>query len=182
MYVADNIATLLGGTLCGSSVLTDNFVVSTPQAECLLIIGDGPGAATYFDDDMDHLFGTQLDGVEDAHAVLLDEIPEFVLPIQPGRRHVTAAAPLGYGAFVATPVGDVPLDQPPTWMLDGEFAVQVVMWNPEVFPGQPEQYTAGLYVSIQPDGSVCSPRPYGTDVGGHGRSGTRSTPTQRARR
>ena len=50
-------------------------------------------------------------------------------------------------------------------MLDGDFAVQVLMWNPEVFPGQPEQYTAALYVSIQPDGTLLT-RPYGTDQGG----------------
>jgi hypothetical protein len=46
-----------------------------------------------------------------------------------------------------------------------EDAYEVLMWNPEVFPGQPEQYTAGLNVSIQPDGSVVTAR-YGTDVGG----------------
>ena len=62
-------------------------------------------------------------------------------------------------------LGDGPLDQTPAWMLDGDFAVQVLMWNPQVFPGQPEQYTAGLYVSIQPDGSVLT-APYGTDLGG----------------
>ena len=139
---------------CSGRAVLDNFVVNTPQAECLLVIGDGPGTATYFDGDMDHLFETQLDGVEDAHAVLMDEIPEFVLPLQRGRRDVTAVAPLGNGTLTATPVGDIPLDQPPAWMLDGDFAVQVLMWNPEVFPGQPEQYTAGLYVSIQPDGTV----------------------------
>jgi hypothetical protein len=50
-------------------------------------------------------------------------------------------------------------------MLDGQFAVQVVMWNPMVFPGLPEQCTAGLMVSVQPDGSVLT-APYGTSVGG----------------
>ena len=50
-------------------------------------------------------------------------------------------------------------------MLDGDFAIQVLMWNPEVFPELPEQYTAGLYVSIQPDGTIVT-APYGTDVGG----------------
>jgi hypothetical protein len=150
---------------CILEVVLDNFVVNVPETECLLVVGDGPGAATHFDGDMDHLFETQLDGVEDAHAVLIEEIPEFVLPVQPGRRHVMPAAPLGNGTIAATPVGDVPLDQPPTWMLDGDFAVQVLMWNPQDFPAQPEQYTAGLYVSIQPDGSVVT-TPYGTDQGG----------------
>ena len=48
--------------------------------------------------------------------------------------------------------------------LHGHFAVQVLMWNPQVFPAQPEQYTAGLYVTIQPNGTVLT-APYGTDVG-----------------
>ena len=50
-------------------------------------------------------------------------------------------------------------------MQDGQFAVQVLMWNPQVFPSLPEQCTAGLFVSVQLDGSVLS-APYGTNVGG----------------
>ena len=50
-------------------------------------------------------------------------------------------------------------------MTDGRFAVQVVMWNPSVFPGMPEQFTAGLYVQVQADGSVVA-TPYGDDQGG----------------
>ena len=71
----------------------------------------------------------------------------------------------GHGSLDVTHLGDGPVGQTPAWILDGDFAVQVLMWNPEVFPGQPEQYTAGLYVSIQPDGSVVT-APFGTDQGG----------------
>ena len=67
--------------------------------------------------------------------------------------------------LAATHVGDGLVGTPPPWMLDGDFAVQVLMWNPEVFPGQPEQYTGGLAVYVGLDGSVAT-RPYGTAVGG----------------
>jgi hypothetical protein len=140
------------------------FNVVVPEAECFLVIGDGPGAATYLD--VGHLFHTQVDGVEDAHEVLMDDIPEFVLPVALGRRAATTSpGQLSAGSLEAGPLGDGPAGTTPEWMLDGDFALQVLMWNPEVFPGQPEQYTAGLYVSIQPDGSVVT-TPFGTDLGG----------------
>ena len=50
-------------------------------------------------------------------------------------------------------------------MLDGQLAVQILMWNPKEFPGLPEQYTAGLFVTVQPDGTVLT-APYGTSIGG----------------
>ena len=50
------------------------------------------------------------------------------------------------------------------WMWDGEFTLQVLLWNPGVFPELPEQYSAGLYVRVKPDGSVVT-RPYGTGTG-----------------
>jgi hypothetical protein len=43
--------------------------------------------------------------------------------------------------------------------------VQVLMWNPTVFPGQPEQFSTGLLVQILPGGDVVT-APYGTPVGG----------------
>ena len=65
----------------------------------------------------------------------------------------------GAGGTV-TPATDVP-----PWMWDNRFTVQVLMWNPEVFPGLPEQYTGALAVHVGLDGSVAT-RPYGTTVGG----------------
>ena len=48
--------------------------------------------------------------------------------------------------------------------LDGQFAVQVLMWNPAVFPQLPEQFTHGLRVEIDELGRV-STRRYGNGTG-----------------
>ena len=134
------------------------------SAECFLVIGDLPGAGTFMG--ADHQFETQVGPeVEASYPVLLTDIPEFVLPSLPtsGRQ---PSGPGGLGVIgVAAARGGVMSGDLPAWMLDGHFAVQVVMWNPQVFPGMPEQCTAGLYVHVQPDGTVIT-TPYGTDVGG----------------
>jgi hypothetical protein len=52
----------------------------------------------------------------------------------------------------------------PPWMWDSSFSVQVLLWNPAVFPAQPEQYSHGLKVYVAPDGSI-STRGYGTGTG-----------------
>ena len=43
-------------------------------------------------------------------------------------------------------------------------AVQVVMWNPTVFPANPEQFTQGLQVTLWSNGRVTG-RPFGTKDG-----------------
>ena len=45
-------------------------------------------------------------------------------------------------------------------MRDGEFTVQILMWNPTVFPELPEQVSHGLHVLVNADGSL-SAVPYG---------------------
>ena len=52
----------------------------------------------------------------------------------------------------------------PDWMDDGQFSVQVVMWNPGVFPQLPEQFTSSLKVKIMPNGTLKT-RPVGDSVG-----------------
>ena len=71
----------------------------------------------------------------------MDDIPEFVLPVPLARIRAPTSGQLGSGSLDMTPVGDGPVGITPAWMWDGDFAVQVLMWNPEVFPGQPEQFT-----------------------------------------
>jgi hypothetical protein len=142
-----------------------DFVQMTIESvgECFLVVGNAPGESTFFE--ISHLFETQVGPVvEDSYAVLLNEIPEFVLPTPRAttRMHSASFPGLGSGAM-GTAVGTGGL--PPEWMLDGHFSVQVVMWNPQVFPGLPEQFTAALYVSVLPDGTVHT-EPYGTNVGG----------------
>ena len=104
--------------------------------------------------------------VEDSYAVLLELIPEFVLPTPAttARMHSSSSSGLGFSAL-GVAKGASADNASPAWMLDGQFAVQVLMWNPQVFPGLPEQYTAGLFVTVQPNGRVLTV-PYGTDQGG----------------
>jgi hypothetical protein len=142
-----------------------NFQQMTIESvsECFLVIGNTPGTSPFYE--ISHLFETQVGPVvEDSFAVLLDDIPEFVLSTPaattrfgslPGRASGATATVAGTGA------GGVP----PEWMLDGQFSVQIVMWNPQVFPGLPEQFTAALYVTVSPDGTVHT-EPFGTSVGG----------------
>ena len=121
-------------------------------AECFLVVGDGPGTAPLYE--LGHLFQTQVGPtVQESLPVLLDLTPEFPLPTLAGQ-----ALAQGGAASAAAP-------KVPRWMRDGDFSVQVVMWNPSVFPGMPEQFTAGLYVQVQADGSVVA-TPYGDDQGG----------------
>jgi len=124
-------------------------------AECFLVVGDLPGTTNFYE--VNHLFTTQVGPViEGSYPVLLDDVPEFVLPTGVSTR---VAAVGSQGPMRTT------LAKPPRWLLDGQFAVQVMMWNPVAFPGLPEQCTAGLFVVVQPDGTVHT-EPYGTSVGG----------------
>jgi hypothetical protein len=140
------------------------YAFDVAPAECFLVIGPGPGDAGFIE--LDHLFQTQVGPViEEAHPVLLDQLPQFTLPLGVtggGAAGGVGGQLAGVGALRGgAPAGS---DCPP-WMLDGQFAVQVLMWNPGVFPGQPEQFTAGLLVTVLADGTVTSV-PYGNDAGG----------------
>lgn len=137
-----------------SYTFVDNFQL-VPAAECFLVVGDVPGQAPFVG--TEHLFATQVGpAVESWNAVSLEALPEFALPASP-----TATWMKPGGAALRTPTAAAC----PEWMLDGHFAVQVLMWNPQVFPGLPEQWTAGLYLTLTPDGSVLA-EPYGASVGG----------------
>jgi subtilisin-like proprotein convertase family protein len=157
LSVTDNAAADTGSIL-GWGLTIDNGggePTCTP-VECFLVVGSGPGASGFVG--AEHWFDTQVGpAVEDSYAVLMEDIPSFVLP--PLTRQVRGA---GHGTIGWQPLADT---GSPNWMVDGEFAVQVIMWNPVVFPSQPEQFTGGLHVEIAPNGSV-STTPYGDDVGG----------------
>jgi hypothetical protein len=148
------------GTINGWGLTIDNGggePVCTP-VECYLVVGDAPGSSGFFG--IGHLFNTQVGpAVEDSFPVLMEDIPSFVLP--PLQRQ-TRTLGQGHGTIGWQSVPDA---GSPSWMTDGEFAVQVLMWNPTVFPSMPEQYTAGLHVTIAPNGSV-STTPFGDDQGG----------------
>jgi subtilisin-like proprotein convertase family protein len=130
-------------------------------AECFLVIGDLPGQASFVD--LNHHFQTQVGPtIEDSYPVLMEQIPEFVLPTAQTKANITG---LSSAVGRATGVRGTSGEASPAWMHDGQFVVQVLMWNPSVFPGLPEQYTAGLFVSVQPDGSVIT-EPFGDNLGG----------------
>jgi hypothetical protein len=130
-------------------------------AECFLVIGSGPGVVAFAPDT--HEFTAQVDGVDAYYPVLLDDIPEFVIPGDILGRHPVGTSLVGtkVGTQVGTQGGKVTSGPPP---LEGLLTVQVLMWNPGAFPDQPEQFTQGLAVRIGPDGDVAT-LPYGEGTG-----------------
>jgi len=113
-----------GVTVCGE----------TDGNECYLTIGSGPGDASFTPDDV--TIQTNLDNVDLHYAVLLNSMPEFVIP---------SVRPAVFGNN-----GSVRLTQRPT----RSFAVQVQMYNPEVFPTNPHHHSNGLLVNIDNLGNV----------------------------
>lgn len=142
LNISDNAAADTGSLVSWSMSVSGAGAPTCEPAECFLVIGDGPGTSVFTG--ADHEFETQVGPeIEDSYAVLMTQIPSFVLP--PMTRRGSGAS-----AQVATQGGSA-LEP---WMEDGHFAVQVVMWNPNVFPWLPEQFTAALDVEILPNGKV----------------------------
>lgn len=127
--------------------------LSGVEPECFLVIGDDTTSSTYQFKPDGHEFNTQVGEVQDAYEVLLTNIPDFQLPKAKNKRLFGSGAGVGIGGQAT-----------PDWLIDGKANVQVVMWNPGVFPNQPEQFTAGLKVTVKPDGTVIA-RPYGPSIG-----------------
>ena len=156
LNISDN-AEFDTGTLASWSITASEAgEPACEQPECFLVIGDGPGVGTFTG--AEHEFSTQVGPViEDSYAVLMEDIPSFVLP---------PVAPRGTGASaVVSMAGGPAVTGVEPWMADGHFAVQVVMWNPNVFPWLPEQFTAALDVEILPNGKVKTTH-VGEDLGG----------------
>jgi hypothetical protein len=117
------------------------------------VVGGGPGDASF--NPGHHVFDTQVDGVQASYPVLLDDIPDFVIP-------TPTRGPLAtQGAGTAT-AG--PQDPKVAGVMQGVYTVQVLMWNPGAFPQLPEQSTHGLMVSVDNAGHVTT-RPYGDGTG-----------------
>jgi len=135
----------------GTTTTTDDvegfFCMNVQGAECFLVFGPGPGESVFLPGS--HAFLTQVGDVSASWAVLLDDIPEFELTTQ----NVVGGA---LGGPKNNPFG--------TEYVTDRFAVQVVMWNPYVFPGQPEQWTPGLEVEVLPSGRVRTTQ-YGSSTG-----------------
>jgi subtilisin-like proprotein convertase family protein len=127
-----------------------------PEPECFLVVGEGEGNDPYVGGT--HVFTTQVNGIEAGFFTLMEDLPEFVLPAAPARNGNNLTQVMGQG----TP-NNVNADVP-AWMLDGSFSIQILMWNPTVFPGLPEQYTTGLHVQITPQGRILA-QPFGGSQG-----------------
>lgn len=152
---------LLGGNFQLDFFFPENVVVGfaldelTLQsvAECFLVIGSGQGAVAFEPDT--HEFTAQVGGVDAYYPVLLDDIPEFVIP-----GALVGRQPLG-SSLVGAKDGAITQGPQP---LQGLLTVQVLMWNPGAFPDQPEQFSHGLAVRVAPDGDVVT-QPYGEGTG-----------------
>lgn len=120
--------------------------------ECFLVIGDGHDGATFTPETIPHTFNTSVGNVQASFPTLLDSLPVFKMP------EGTSLFGQGLGR------GTTGTTESPDWMDDGQFSVQVVMWNPGVFPQLPEQFTSSLKVKIMPNGTLKT-RPVGDSVG-----------------
>jgi len=110
------------------------------DAECFLVIGSGRGMDVV--QPLNYPFGTQVSNVYDVHEVLTTAIPEFVIP-EPGH----SSFGNGPGMF-----GNIGLAR----SAYRTFAVEVLMYNPEVYPNQPEHHSNGLFVYFDHYGNVAS--------------------------
>jgi len=125
-------------TINGSSLVWDNLDF-TLAPECFLILGDSPSPGSF--GGAGHTWSTQVSGLASSYAVLLDDLPTFPLPVPP--------AP-GKARKLPHPIGS--------------FNAQILMWNPSVFPNNPEQFSHGLEVTLWSDGRASAER-YGSRDG-----------------
>jgi subtilisin-like proprotein convertase family protein len=161
LNITDNAAADTGSLINWTLTLEEAGDPTCEPPECFLVIGNDQGSDPFVG--ANHEFTTQVEDIEDDYAVLMESIPEFVLPpLQRGGQQGLAGV---FGQLGGE--GPTLIDAPdsPAWMQDGQFAVQVMMWNPNVFPDLPEQFTAGLMVEVQPNGQVVA-TPYGDNLGG----------------
>lgn len=140
--------TVRQSTVFDSFSFVDNFQLGEP-AECFLVLGSGPGITAF--DAGHHVFWPQVEEVLSHHAVLRNGIPSFPVTSP-------AAGPSG-------PIGSATLihDYPDLYAPQ-QFYAQVLMWNPEVFPQNPEQWTRGMRVVILGNGQLFT-RHYGDSNG-----------------
>ena len=118
-------------------------VVTLNVAECHVALAFSRGNDLL--DRGGYSFQTQLAGIYETHPVLLDDIPVFQLP---GPFGSFGDSTFGSGSQSGATVVEV-------------FYTQVVMYNPEIFPENPEQFTQPLAVKIWSNGRV-SATSYGT--------------------
>jgi hypothetical protein len=130
----------------GGEELWELTLPECPLSECFLVIGEGPGLGVFTAGA--HVWQTQVSAIREFHAVTMEDNPSF-----PASSIVS-----GSGKGTATPGG--PSGPVPVKRLHA----QVLMWNPQVFPQNPEQSTNGLTVTLWSNGRV-SAQSYGGNDG-----------------
>jgi hypothetical protein len=127
-------------------VAESSAFISDGTEECFLVIGEsfgsdvfpnpGPGSSVEFE--------TVVAGPMQAFGASMENPPTIALAAVAKHRR-SGAAGLGVsvsGAFKGQTIKN--------------YWVQVHMWNPEVFPGNPKQWSNGLFVTVWPGGVVTS--------------------------
>jgi hypothetical protein len=138
-------------------------MLETEPVECFLVVGNGVTDAPFYPGL--HTWETQVGTVRDFYAVTLENGPEFQLATPPQRTNrIRMTGDFMQSAGDPCPSEDLSTGSGPGWLTSRVFTVQVLMWNPEVFPALPEQFSHGLVVIVQPDGKVIT-HPYGYGTG-----------------
>jgi len=120
------------GNVYVAGLFSDNvFKVQLP--ECFLVLGRSslPGSFA----GAGHTWSTHVSEITSSYAVLMEQLPAFPVPLE---------APRGKVRRLPTPVGDL--------------HAQILLWNPDVFPTNPEQWSEGLHVTLWSDGTFTSER------------------------
>jgi hypothetical protein len=89
-----------------------------------------------------HTWQTQLSGVYNFEETLMEDLPTMQIPPY---HSASNGSPFGIRRLPRGWTQNVPVNQ---------FAVQVLMWNPEVFPSNPEQNSYVMSVVVWANGAV----------------------------
>lgn len=128
------------GTSSSSDDVEGFFCLAVEAPECFLVMGPGLGQSSVKPGN--HWFVSDLSEITASWAVSFDDVATVVIPAS---LPVTAVAGAQLPGGGLGPVQELLLD---------EFVVQVLMWNPYVFPGQPEQWSEPLHVQVTTAGRV----------------------------
>ena len=134
---------------------TTKLLIQTAGTECFMIVGNGSSSSSikFFN----RTWTPQVGEVQDIYVVSADELPEFALPPSAFFHVAPSAAP-------SAASGPGSLLSGPGWLNGGSFSVQVLMWNPALFPNRPIQWSNGLAVDIDRAGRINSV-PFGSTTG-----------------
>lgn len=128
----------------------DTCCFNLEVAECYALVAGDSGNDFY---NNGHSWPTYLSGIHTDIPVLMEEPGVFTLTF-PNQGTQVFGSGRGANGFGGTP--NVPV----------RVYAQVVMWNPVVFPNNPEQWTEGVEITVYPNGNSVS-RLYGQPDGMH---------------